>query len=211
MIAPALTAAGATALTFLDTNGSGITALATIVIAAFTATLWRATVSQAKLTRQSIDLARDELQRAYRAKLAIRRIHSPQFFRGKGIAVKVDMLNHGVRDAVVVASGADIFLRPKLPTERRSFDANIVPTSTKTSLKPGAMYSFAAEGSNVLSADDIGKIARGEIDAIFIGNMLYTDDAGLQVISFFRIYDHVTGCFRRAETAAESQEWDYTD
>ena len=39
--------------TFIDANSGGITALATLVIAAFTATLWLATSRQAKLTREA--------------------------------------------------------------------------------------------------------------------------------------------------------------
>jgi hypothetical protein len=39
--------------TFIDANSGGITALATLVIAAFTVTLWLATSRQAKLTREA--------------------------------------------------------------------------------------------------------------------------------------------------------------
>jgi hypothetical protein len=51
----------------------------------------------------------------------------------------------------------------------------------------------------------------GKVDAIFIANMQYSDEAGVQMASFFRIYDHKLGCFRRAESTKESQEWEYTD
>ncbi len=40
--------------TFVDAHGSGITALATIIIAAFTGTLWVATSRQALLTREAL-------------------------------------------------------------------------------------------------------------------------------------------------------------
>lgn len=39
---------------FIDLHGSGITALATLVIAAFTGTLWRATSLQASLTKEAL-------------------------------------------------------------------------------------------------------------------------------------------------------------
>ena len=39
--------------TFVDVNSGGITALATLVIAAFTATLWGATSRRARLTREA--------------------------------------------------------------------------------------------------------------------------------------------------------------
>ena len=62
-----------------------------------------------------------------------------------------------------------------------------------------------------LSAETIGEIMSGKVDAIFIANMQYSDEAGVQMASFFRIYDHKLGCFRRAESTNESQEWEYTD
>jgi hypothetical protein len=46
---------------FVDSHGSGITALATLIIAAFTGTLWIATSRQAKLTENALEL----LERAY--------------------------------------------------------------------------------------------------------------------------------------------------
>ena len=62
-----------------------------------------------------------------------------------------------------------------------------------------------------LSAETIREIMSGKVDAIFIANMQYSDEAGVQMASFFRIYDHKLGCFRRAESTKESQEWEYTD
>jgi hypothetical protein len=172
----------------------------------------RSATIQARLTRQSIDLAREESKRAHRAKLAMRRIHNARFVTGNPIKIQVDIVNKGTREATVIASGSDVFLRPKDPYENRSFDANFIKASTNNPLRPGDMYAFETTGSNPnLSADEIAKIIEGKVDVIFIANLQYTDDAGVQVASFFRIYDPEIGSFRRAQTAAESQEWEYTD
>jgi hypothetical protein len=69
----------------------------------------------------------------------------------------------------------------------------------------------AARAFYPLSAETIGEIMSGKVDAIFIANMQYSDEAGVQMASFFRIYDHKLGCSRRAESTKESQEWEYTD
>ena len=55
------------------------------------------------------------------------------------------------------------------------------------------------------------RVMSGKVDAIFIANMQYSDEAGVQMASFFRIYDHKLSCSRRAESTKESQEWEYTD
>ena len=62
---------------FFDSHGAGIAALATIVIAAFTGTLWIATSRQAKITRSILDHTIDtdiSTQRAYLARTGINTI-----------------------------------------------------------------------------------------------------------------------------------------
>jgi hypothetical protein len=59
---------------FINEHNGAITALATIVIAAFTMTLWFATNQQAHLTRDSIELARADLIANYRPRLRVRNV-----------------------------------------------------------------------------------------------------------------------------------------
>ncbi len=56
---------------FVKENGEGTTALATVVMAIFTGTLWWASTEQGRLIRQSIDLARDEFRASHRPEMAI--------------------------------------------------------------------------------------------------------------------------------------------
>jgi hypothetical protein len=56
----------------LNDLGAAITALATVIIAVFTGTLWFSTNKQARLTRESIDLARDEFISTHKPKIVIR-------------------------------------------------------------------------------------------------------------------------------------------
>jgi hypothetical protein len=56
---------------FIEGHGIGITALATIVIAAFTATLWIATRQQGDLTFESLKLAREEFIASHRPRIEL--------------------------------------------------------------------------------------------------------------------------------------------
>jgi hypothetical protein len=56
---------------FIDENNGTLTALATIAIAGFTLTLWRATTEQGRLTRDALKLARDEFIASHRPRLRV--------------------------------------------------------------------------------------------------------------------------------------------
>ena len=185
--------------------------VATVLIAAFNGVLVFVTYRLVNSTDKLWEAAIEESRRAHRAKLAIRRIHSPPFLSGEPIAVNFDIINYGVRDAVIISSGSDIYIRPKNPYEFRSFDANLIPAIPSITLKPGEIYAFKSIGAYTLPIEAFARILKDESDAVLIANMQYSDEGGMQTASFFRIYDHKLGCFRRAESAKESQEWEYTD
>jgi hypothetical protein len=186
--------------------------LSTALIAAFNGVLVFVTYRLVNSTDKLWETAIQESRRAHRAKLAMRRIHSPRFVHEEPMAVKLDLINHGVRDATIIASGSDLFVRPKDPHALRSFDANIKPVVPPVTIRPGdIMLTFQTIGAFPLSSQTIIEIMSGEVDAVLIANMQYSDEAGDQMASFFRIYDHKLGCFRRAESTEESQECEYTD
>jgi hypothetical protein len=185
--------------------------LATVLIAAFNGILVYVTYRLVNSTDKLWETAIEESRRAHRAQLAMRRIHGPRFVHEEPMTVKFDLTNHGVRDAIIIQSGSDIFLRPKDPYKFRSFNAALTPITRPITLKPGEMYSFHTSGVYPLSSEEISEITSGKNDAILTVNMQYSDEAGVQMARFFRTYDRELGCFRRAETAKESQEWEYTD
>src|SRR6267154_4374112 len=59
---------------FVDANREAITAAATVAIAAFTLVLWLATSRQARLTAQTIALARDEFNATHRPRIRVRHV-----------------------------------------------------------------------------------------------------------------------------------------
>ncbi len=78
---------------FIDKNYAAITALATIVIAAFTGTLWLSTITQARITEAALKLATDEFNITHRPKLRVRTIR-PHFTGGE-ISVHYTLVNIG--------------------------------------------------------------------------------------------------------------------
>jgi hypothetical protein len=56
---------------FMDGHGVGLTAIASFIIAAFTATLWIATRQQGNLTFESLKLAREEFISTHRPKIIV--------------------------------------------------------------------------------------------------------------------------------------------
>src|SRR5580704_11059364 len=89
---------------FLD-NITGITtAAATIAIAAFTWTLYRATSKQGHLTQQSIELTRQEFNATHRPKLIVRgfRITDPEIVIGRSVNFVFTAHNIGDSPARVI-------------------------------------------------------------------------------------------------------------
>jgi hypothetical protein len=62
---------------FIDENSGTLTALATIAIAAFTLTLWRATTEHSQITGRVLALSREEFIATHRPKIIVRSFDAP--------------------------------------------------------------------------------------------------------------------------------------
>jgi hypothetical protein len=82
-------------LRFADNHATGITALATIVIAIFTLTLWIATSKQARLARDSIALARSEFISTHRPRVIIRNVTTTGVVVDYPISISFMIVNIG--------------------------------------------------------------------------------------------------------------------
>jgi hypothetical protein len=88
---------------WVDLHSGAVTAIATVVIGAFTIVLARVTNRQARLTRESIDLARDEFVSTHRPKMVLKHIWKcdvngsvdPQIRAGHPLHFKLDIRNIG--------------------------------------------------------------------------------------------------------------------
>jgi hypothetical protein len=90
---------------FMDGHGVGLTAIASFIIAAFTATLWVA-------TRQQADLTRQEFIATHRPKVIVRFIQGPFVEIEDGPQfIWVTVCNVGVNKATILEWGADLARR----------------------------------------------------------------------------------------------------
>lgn len=88
---------------FLEAHNQTISALATLVIAAFTITLWWTASRQSRLTQDAIALARDEFLATHRPKIIV---HSTEIDwrdsdEGPCIGARVTIVNAGASEALL--------------------------------------------------------------------------------------------------------------
>ncbi|HEX3653267.1 MAG TPA: hypothetical protein VHU18_10640 [Rhizomicrobium sp.] len=93
----------------IDEHNGFVTALGTLAVAAFTLTLWRTSYQQAVLTRQSIDLARQEFISTHRPRLRIRNVAPPSQVSNGTAEFRVVVWNVGETNALLVNDWFSVF------------------------------------------------------------------------------------------------------
>jgi hypothetical protein len=115
---------------FLDENNPTITALATVAIAAFTIVLAIVTNRQARFTRESIELARDEFNATHRPRITVRGFQTlTGGLADEDVSVIFLYVNTGDSDAIVTEIGTKIISGAKLrlgflSTELKSLESS---------------------------------------------------------------------------------------
>jgi hypothetical protein len=186
------TNAGATAKENPATFGTvassygGITALATLIIAAFTGTLWVSTSKQARLTRESIDLARNEFISTWRPKLRVRNIVAeggeefPLLTPGRPLIGKLQVVNIGGTTAKIKQGRIIVFWNESgLPMELPYARSNIGVYLPEASLAPGKSIEPAFQSDATLPAN-VGTISTGVIGQLHLyvmGSIEYDDES----------------------------------
>jgi hypothetical protein len=185
---------------FVSGHHDDITALATVAIAAFTLTLWRATTKQARLTRASIDLARQEFLSSHRPELKIHSLRLLDFSSQpppseQPLRASFAVINAGTSACAV--TGSAVYLeyleqpdRPYLPElirndvigpRRFEVGATDNAVTVQSDQYGGLVHLGAAETRKVLYLN---------------GWVTYDDDAGSTRTTFFsRQYSHATERF----------------
>jgi hypothetical protein len=192
---------------FLQAYNGAVTAVATVCIGVFTYVLARITHRQAKLTRESIDLARDEFVSTHRPKIVVRyftpKSNEP---RHETSMVVCRFVNAGVTRATVqhvngIVLNASYPLRPGV-----DFD--------KWELKPPMSLMSGQEGSFDIGCDSLlVEIASAasqderlsvEHRIFCVGEIIYKDDLGrFRKTGFLRSYDF------KAKRWVKDQESEY--
>jgi hypothetical protein len=91
---------------FMDGHGVGLTAIATFIIAAFTATLWIATKQQGLLTFEALKLARQEFLSTHRPKIILREAYTLDLIEGEEVRIFLHLANIGESKGTIISSQA---------------------------------------------------------------------------------------------------------
>lgn len=190
-------------LAFTDVHNGLVTAVGTIVIAAFTIVLAFVTRRQAFLTTDAIKLARDEFNATHRPKLRVRLIR-PHLADGKPISVRYTIVNIGGTRAILKRHDVKLYAQPAnngIKAIQQSF-----PLACHE-LKPGESEEFFLTSKNIeFEYEFHWDFAAGGV--LKIGGVVeYEDGVGImRRTGFLRTYDVALGCFRKSEDTEEEYE-----
>jgi hypothetical protein len=193
---------------FVDAHGVGITALASLVIAAFTGTLWIATIQQGQLTFASLDLARKESISTHRPHVVVRFIQGPFHDPTDHEFISVTIVNVGANPAIIEAFGGDLARRNNkgewLPPGLDATPKNIHPVT----LISGQRHTFTVTAKNPYSDTDIAADSFDEHELCAVGAVNYRDGNRVsRETGFFRIYEESSKRF----VALKNTEFEYQD
>lgn len=189
---------------------SNLTAISTLVIAAFTIVLAWASYWQARLIRKSIDLARTEFVSTHRPRIILRDIH----------VVDDDVLymlvNVGDTKATIVESWILMEFLPDGSVLRplRSFGHDELG---RIVFQPGEMkdLTYTVPGVTGTQSSDMMRVGievgliRGQ--RYFTGTVLYEDDLGVRRRSVFRRKMNAEGKGFERLSVAEERDNEYSD
>lgn len=94
---------------FIDKHNGGVTALATLLIAAFTFTLWWASAGQYDLLEKQIKLAGDEFNATHRPKIRVRFFPELPIKRNEPLIITYEAVNIGDADATIIGHELSIY------------------------------------------------------------------------------------------------------
>jgi hypothetical protein len=203
---------------FIEENNGTLTALATIAIAAFTLTLWRATTEQGRLTRDSIELGNREFAATHRPRIRVAYIKLGQLQSEQAATAEIWAINIGDGDAEIFELGVDIFVRR---IDMAGTASSFVATPTRYSgippIAPGQQANINIKGSKSLSSGEIAGITGSPNTGVepwlhlcAVGTIHYLDaNRTHRLTSFFRIYNPTRLRFMRASDDDEYAEWEY--
>jgi hypothetical protein len=192
---------------FLDDHNGAVSAAATVVIAMLTVALVWVTRRQAKLTRDSIDVARQEFAATHRP-----RIFAQSFLlkrgggRGGTDSIDLTIINGGEADATIL----DYVIYPYRKTEEMVFLPGLVRPDPialppEAIVHPGEMFTIVADRHGT----DLGSFEYEAGTKIFaIGKITYRGGDGIvRITGFCREYFAGEGMWHRVPDS--DQEYAY--
>lgn len=195
---------------FLDHYGSAFTALATIAIAGFTATLWYSTNGMLQATKDAVDLTRDEFNATHRPKLFVHTVTVIDKGRWRDKSAKgiITVVNGGDSPAFVIEWRAIIYYQHPEAAFVPGLDVEPVQTPNPAGAGIGAGEWQDIGHSQVRGVDDDWDqfIALGG-RMFFLGRITYKGSDGVRRnVGFCREYDAETeGAWR----VVKQSEYEY--
>jgi hypothetical protein len=193
---------------FIGAHGGAITALATLVIASFTGTLWIATIQQGLLTFDSLELARKEFISTHRPRIVVRFIQGPMRDANGHEFVSVTIVNVGGSPATIDAFGGDLARRDSkgvwVPPGLNATPKSIHPVN----LISGKRCTFTVTASTPHTDAEIAADALDAHELCAVGAVNYRDGNKVsRETGFFRIYDESSKRF----IVPDNTECEYQD
>lgn len=177
-----------------------LTAIATVFIAAFTATLWWSTRRQAQLTRDAIKLAREEFVSTHRPKITVRdfrwEFDNPGSVANNSYRAQFIYLNAGDFTARIEEVGTQIIWSmlhtpggeprlPQVPNFNRQQMTLMMEAGEERVGHTATRFSF--DGSPYAAVKD------GAADIYCVGHIIYSDDRNVvRKTGFCRRYNSTT-------------------
>jgi hypothetical protein len=181
----------------------GATAVSTIFIALFTATLWWSTKGMLNSTRESVELGRREFRSTHRPRIIVRFVQGP-FLENAHEGpmyqfIWVTLANVGVNPANIVAFGCDLARRDKNGWRPPGLDA-VAKEIAPITLASGERHTFTVRARAPYTDTQIFADSFSAQKLCAVGTVSYSDGNGtVRETGFFRTYDEASEGFVKPE------------
>jgi hypothetical protein len=188
-------------------------AIATTVIAGFTATLWWSTRGLLFATSETIKLARDEFLSTHRPKIRIKSVFlmNEMIVHGEPLIIHVVCVNSGVSSATIVDFGIESFIVWKdrsLPADKR-----LEMVRVHFVLDSGISVPLPDYEHRITNDEEV-RLRRGETNLYCLGCVHYRDDAKrLRTTHFCRVltFDPLSGASGGHFAPTNNPDYEYQD
>jgi len=192
-------------IVLIDVHNGIITAIATILIATFTIVLARVTRYQAVMTKETIDLTRDQFYKTYRPRLRVRRI---TLHETEGDPIKFNYMVVNVGEALATLKKHEIILSIQSTNNTTKPIEHYLSLECRE-LRPGESVEFSTSRNFGDKFEfDCGWAIHGGGGTLKIrGVVAYEDSIGtMRRTGFLRTYDAELERFRASDDIEEEYE-----
>lgn len=190
------------------------TLLSTIFVAFFTYTLWKTSSEQGALTRESIDLARQEFITSHRPRLRIRRVTFESICDGRPVEGYLTVSNIGDTPATIIQAGVDVFTRYSVSQSGIGFAySNSVPKDIiPVHINTGETVKVDFRSVSPLTHEEMNQADAGELEIMSIGQILYVDEIKTKrTVGFIRAYNVNMNRFLPLSDSDPDKSYEYED